>query len=79
MIQALTSAQLPGEFLDRLLGCRVCGDPQPSTYEVSLLGTEDGEVYESSVLQLLHFCEPCAASLMSADWGALSRRSNSRF
>jgi hypothetical protein len=78
MIRGLTSAQLPGEFLDRLLGCRVCGDPQPSTYEVSLLGELNGEVSESSVLQLLHFCEPCAESFISADWGTLSRRSTSR-
>jgi hypothetical protein len=78
MISALTSVQLPGEFLDRLLGCRVCGDPHPLTYEISLLAEEDGEICESSVLQLLHFCESCAALFINADWEALSRRSGSR-
>jgi hypothetical protein len=73
-MRALTSAELMGEYFDRLLGCKVCGDPQPCTYEVSLLGEEDGEVAESSVLKLLHFCEGCATSLISADWATLSRR-----
>lgn len=78
MIQALTSAQVPGYLLDRMLGCRVCGDPQSSTYEISLVAEEDGEIFDSSVLQLLHFCQSCTASWMSGDWETLSRRSISR-
>ncbi len=73
-IRALSAEELAGVFDHRLLGCRVCGDPQPSTYEVSRLEEEGGEVSDSSVLQLLHFCDRCADSFVSGEWEALSRR-----
>ncbi len=72
----------PGILLEHLLadgaeGCQNCYAFPPENFEISRLIEVDGELHETRLVALLHYCEGCLALLVARNWSALDRRRTS--
>lgn len=58
--------------------CENCGAVGASDLELSRLVESDGELIDTELLCIDSYCDGCAASLTSKNWGALRRRAAAR-
>lgn len=55
--------------------CQNCRSPQDfDTLEISRMVTHDGELEETPLLAIRHFCRDCVKLMITSNWDALSER-----
>lgn len=54
--------------------CSNCHRPQTTSIEISQMVSHDGELTETPVLAIRHWCQECIALVLANEWGKLAIR-----